>query len=370
MLHAIANETVMGRVVCPRRIDPFAAELQLPERLPRGRWALPAPEDRPRTPEPPRPLELGVLHVEPAVAAPGGPLRIRVRLDARVAEEDLVVTIGGAVRPSFRLSDRQSERPAAVVDGAVDGAIDGAAGPAAADTSAAASPADCALISVLAPVLHARGPWAVQLHAHGASSEPTPAAELRLRLPRRPESAAARAAARTAARAAAHAAAHAESPGSPPRCRGAHEHEASRVGGGELHPAPLSPHAAAAAAGTEADDAQGTTEASGSLAAAGTQMLAAGRPPPLLLRGTKEEHLAQAAALYTRERQERTSTALILTLSPALALALNLNTLTRAVAVALALFLSPALSLTLTMARSRRSTVRTRRRRPGRRSST
>ena len=123
MLHAIANETVMGRVVCPRRIDPFAAELQLPERLPRGRWALPAPKDRPRTPEPPRPLELGVLHVEPAVAAPGGPLRIRVRLDARVAEEDLVVTIGGAVRPSFRLSDRQSERPAAVVDGAVDGAI-------------------------------------------------------------------------------------------------------------------------------------------------------------------------------------------------------------------------------------------------------
>ena len=364
----------MGRVVCPRRIDPFAAELQLPERLPRGRWALPAPEDRPRTPEPPRPLELGVLHVEPAVAAPGGPLRIRVRLDARVAEEDLVVTIGGAVRPSFRLSDRQSERPAAVVDGAVDGAVagavDGAAGPAAADASAAASSADCALISVLAPVLHARGPWAVQLHARGASSEPTPAAELRLRLPRRPESAAARAAARTAARAAAHAAAHAESPGSPPRCRGAHEHEASRVGGGELHPAPLSPHAAAAAAGTEADDAQGATEASGSLAAAGTQMLAEGRPPPLLLRGTREEHLAQAAALYTRERQERTSTALILTLSPALALALNLNTLTRAVAVALALFLSPALSLALTMARSRRSTVRTRRRRPGRRSST
>ena len=179
MLHAIANQTVMGRVVCPRRIDPFAAELQLPERLPRGRWALPAPKDRPRTPEPPRPLELGVLHVEPAVAAPGGPLRIRVRLDARVAEEDLVVTIGGAVRPSFRLSDRQSERPAAVVDGAVDGAIDGAAGPAAADASAAASPADCALISVLAPVLHARGPWAIQLHAHGASSEPTPAAELR-----------------------------------------------------------------------------------------------------------------------------------------------------------------------------------------------
>ena len=327
MLHAIANETVMGRVVCPRRIDPFAAELQLPERLPRGRWALPAPKDRPRTPEPPRPLELGVLHVEPAVAAPGGPLRIRVRLDARVAEEDLVVTIGGAVRPSFRLSDRQSERPVAVVDGAVVGA----AGPAAADASAAASPADCALISVLAPVLHARGPWAVQLHARGASSEPTPAAELRLRLPRRPESA--------AARAAAHAAAHAEAPGSPPRCRGAHEHEASDVGGGELHPAPLSPHAAAAAAGTEADDAQGATEASGSLAAAGTQVLAAGRPPPLLLRGTKEEHLAQAAALYTRERQERTSTALILTLSPALALALNLNTLTRAVAVAVALFL-------------------------------
>ena len=29
MLHATANETVMGRVVCPRRIDPFAAELQL-----------------------------------------------------------------------------------------------------------------------------------------------------------------------------------------------------------------------------------------------------------------------------------------------------------------------------------------------------
>ena len=361
MLHAIANETVMGRVVCPRRIDPFAAELQLPERLPRGRWALPAPTDRPRTPEPPRPLELEVLHVEPAVAAPGGPLRIRVRLDARVAEEDLVVTIGGAVRPSFRLSDR---RPAADVDGAVDGA----AGPAAADASSAASSADCALISVLAPVLHARGPWAVQLHAHGASSEPTPAAELRLRLPRRPESAAARAAARTAARAAAHAAAHAEAPGSPPRCRGAHEHEASRVGGGELHPAPLSPHAAAAAAGTEADE--GATEASGSLAAAGTQMLAAGRPPPLLLRGTREEHLAQAAALYTRERQERTSTALILTLTPALALALNLTTLTRAVALAVALFLSPALSLALTLARSRRSTVRTRRRRPGRRSST
>ena len=176
---------------------------------------------------------------------------------------------------------------------------------------------------------------------------PTPAAELRLRLPRRPESAAARAAARTAARAAAHAAAHAEAPGSPPRCRGAHEREASRVGGGELHPAPLSPHAAAAAAGTEADDAQVATVASGSLAAAGTQMLAAGRPPPLLLRGTREEHLAQAAALYTRERQERTSTALILTLSPALAPALNLNTLTRAVAVALALFLSPALSLAL-----------------------
>ena len=46
-------ETVLSRVVCPRRIDPFATELQLPERLPRGRWALPTPKDRPRTPEPP-----------------------------------------------------------------------------------------------------------------------------------------------------------------------------------------------------------------------------------------------------------------------------------------------------------------------------
>ena len=46
-------ETVLSRVVCPRRIDPFATELQLPERLPRGRWALPTPKDRPPTPEPP-----------------------------------------------------------------------------------------------------------------------------------------------------------------------------------------------------------------------------------------------------------------------------------------------------------------------------
>ena len=46
-------ETVLSRVVCPRRIDPFATELQLPERLPRGRWALPTPKDRPLTPETP-----------------------------------------------------------------------------------------------------------------------------------------------------------------------------------------------------------------------------------------------------------------------------------------------------------------------------
>ena len=239
------------------------------------------------------------MYVEPAVAAPGGPLRVHVRLDARVAEEDLVVTIGGAVRPSFRLIDRQ---PAAVVDGAVDSA----AGPAAADASAAASPTDGALISVLAPVLHARGPWAVQIHAHGASSEPTPAAELRLRLGRRPKSAAARADARTAARAAAHAAAHAEVPGSAQCCQ--HERDASLFGGGEFaigarHTAPLTPHADAAAGTEEAGD---TQRAAGSLAATGRQMLAAGHPPPLLLRSTKQNHLAQAAALYTRERQEQT----------------------------------------------------------------
>ena len=51
MLHT--NETALGRVVCPRRMDPFATELQLPERLPRGRWALPTPKDRPLTPETP-----------------------------------------------------------------------------------------------------------------------------------------------------------------------------------------------------------------------------------------------------------------------------------------------------------------------------
>jgi len=99
------------------------------------------------------------MYVEPAVAAPGGPLRIHVRLDASVAESDLIVTIGGAVRPSFRLLDRQ---PAAVVDGAAELA--------APDASSAASLADCALISVLAPVLHTRGPWIVQIHAHGTSS--------------------------------------------------------------------------------------------------------------------------------------------------------------------------------------------------------
>jgi len=240
------------------------------------------------------------MYVEPAVAAPGGPLRVHVRLDARVAEDDLVVTIGGAVRPSFRLIDR---RPAAVVDGVVDGA----AGPAAADASAAASPTDCALISVLAPVLHARGPWAVQIHAHGASSESTPAAELRLRLPRRPESAGARADARDAARAAAHAAAHAEAPGSAHRCRSVHERDASLFGVGEFaigarHAPPLTPHAAAAAI-TESG---ATQRAAGSLSATGRQMLAAGYPPPLLLRSTKQNHLAQAAALYTRERQEQT----------------------------------------------------------------
>ena len=233
------------------------------------------------------------MYVEPAVAAPGGPLRVHVRLDARVAEEDLVVTIGGAVRPSFRLIDRQ---PAAVVDGAVGGA----AGPAAADASAAASSTDCALISVLAPVLHTRGPWAVQIHAHGASSEP---AELRLRLGRRPESAGARA----DARAAAHAAAHAEVPGSAHRCRGLHERDASLFGGGELavgarHMATLTPHADAAAGGEVGD----TQYATGSLAATGRQMLAAGHPPPLLLRSTKHSHLAQAAARYTAERQEQT----------------------------------------------------------------
>ena len=237
------------------------------------------------------------MYVEPAVAAPGGPLRVHVRLDARVAEEDLVVTIGGAVRPSFRLIDRQ---PAAVVDGAVGGA----AGPAAADASAAASSTDCALISVLAPVLHTRGPWAVQIHAHGASSEP---AELRLRLGRRPESAGARADTRAAARAAAHAAAHAEVPGSAHRCRGLHERDASLFGGGEIavgarHMATLTPHADAAAGGEVGD----TQYATGSLAATGRQMLAAGHPPPLLLRSTKHSHLAQAAARYTAERQEQT----------------------------------------------------------------
>ena len=241
------------------------------------------------------------MYVEPAVAAPGGPLRVHVRLDARVAEEDLVVTIGGAVRPSFRLIDRQ---PVAVVDGAVDSA----AGPAAADASAAASPTDGALISVLAPVLHARGPWAVQIHAHGASSEPTPAAELRLRLGRRPESAAARADARTAARAAAHATAHAEVPGSAQRCQGLHERDASLFGGGEFaigarHTAPLTSHADAAAGTEEAGD---TQRAAGSLAATGRQMLAAGHPPPLLLRSTKHNHLAQAAARYTADRREQT----------------------------------------------------------------
>ena len=237
------------------------------------------------------------MYVEPAVAAPGGPLRIHVRLDARVAEEDLVVTIGGAVRPSFRLIDRQ---PATVVDGAVGGA----AGPAAADASAAASSTDCALISVLAPVLHTRGPWAVQIHAHGTSSEP---AELRLRLGRRPESAGARADTRAAARAAAHAAAHAEVPGSAHRCRGLHERDASLFGGGEIavgarHMATLTPHADAAA-GAEAGD---TQRAAGSLAATGRQMLAAGHPPPLLLRSTKHSHLAQAAARYTADRREQT----------------------------------------------------------------
>ena len=67
--------------------------------------------------------------------------------------------------------------------------------------------------------------------------------------------------------------------------------------------APLTPHADAAAGTEEAGD---TQRVAGSLAATGRQMLAAGHPPPLLLRSTKQNHLAQAAALYTRERQEQT----------------------------------------------------------------
>lgn len=46
------------------------------------------------------------------------------------------------------------------------------------------------------------------------------------------------------------------------------------------------PRSDAAAAGTEAGDIQ--------------------RPPPLLLRGVKQNHLAKAAAMYTRERQKQT----------------------------------------------------------------
>ena len=144
---------MLARVVCTPRDDLFA--LELPERMPRGRWALPAAEPSAADLSEPLqlPLILEVRRVEPASAAPGTRLRIHLRLDGRVTEsKQLAVSVGGALRPTFQLVD------CAVPDPEDDSYQ--------------------AILVVPAPVFHSRGPWSVQVHAHGASSAPSTAAQV------------------------------------------------------------------------------------------------------------------------------------------------------------------------------------------------
>ena len=140
----------------PERYAPFA-----PASTRRGAASAPAAsaaDAAPAREQLREPLLLCVLWVSPAAVAAGGRVRLAARVDRRLPPECLTLTIGGAVR-DFQVRSHV-----------------------AAGLSSEPRQEEVQLVAS-APRMYRRGPWAVQLHTDGMSSEAHSGAMLTARLP-------------------------------------------------------------------------------------------------------------------------------------------------------------------------------------------